>query len=63
MAEIVNLNQYRKRKEREAKESKSAGNRARHGRTKGTRHTDQLDRKRDADELDGKKLEKDDEEA
>lgn len=61
MADIVNLNQYRKRKEKEAKDAKAAGNRAKHGRPKSARRSDKAEQARKADALEDKKLDTKDE--
>ena len=61
MAEIVNLNRYRKSKVRGAASQQAADNRVKFGRRKGERLDDDLARKRAERELDGKKLEKPDE--
>lgn len=63
MAEIVDLEGYRRRKERQARKDRAPENRARHGRSKLDRAADELAREREKTELDGKKLETDDEKA
>ncbi len=62
MAEIVNLNRYRKTKKRAAKKAAAPRNRIAKGRTKARRAGDTAARRRNEAELDGKKLEKRDEE-
>ena len=61
-ADIVNLRQVRKAKQRAAKESQAATNRARFGRSKSERLRDEAEQARTARELAGKRLEKPDEE-
>ena len=56
MASVVNLNRFRKDKERAAKAQRAAENRALHGRSKKERRTDDDERRRVEQELDGKKL-------
>ena len=58
MADIVNLNHYRKQKERETKKVKAAENRKKHGRTKWRQGADRLSREHEDEALDAKKLEK-----
>ena len=54
---VVNLNRFRKKKQR-AEEAKQAEiNRIRHGRTKGEKEREHADRERAARLLDGKRLE------
>jgi hypothetical protein len=63
---IVDLDRYRRRKQRKDRKDrkdKAPENRARHGRSKPDRAADDLARERDEAELDGKKLETDDDEA
>ena len=62
MAEIVNLNQYRKKKKHAAKKAAAPRNRIAKGRTKSARTGDTAARERGDAELDGKKLEKREEE-
>ncbi len=62
MAEIVNLNRYRKNKKRAARKVAAPRNRLAKGRTKGARAGDAAARQRRQAELDGKKFEKRDEE-
>lgn len=52
-ADIVNLNQFRKRRERSDKERRSAANRAKFGRTKGDKLTDLKDAERHENGLSG----------
>lgn len=56
MAEIVNLRQARKRKERAAKERQAAGNRAKFGRTREEKRREALEADRDRRHLDQAKL-------
>ena len=56
MASVVNLNRFRKRKERAAAAGKAAENRALHGRNKKERRVAGDERRRAARDLDGKKL-------
>ena len=58
-AEIINLRQYRKRKTRRTEEAQAAENRVRHGRDKATRRDEDKTRDRAEQDLDGKKLEPD----
>ncbi len=44
MADVVNLNQFRKRKAREAKEREAEANRRKHGRTKAEKVAEQAER-------------------
>lgn len=62
MAEIVNLNQYRKKKKRAARKAAAPRNRIAKGRSKARRAGDTATRERSDAELDGKKLKKRDEE-
>jgi hypothetical protein len=57
MAEIVNLNQYRKKKAQAEKKAKAARNRVKEGRSKSARTADQLARERGEKALDGTKVE------
>ncbi|MFN4088601.1 MAG: DUF4169 family protein [Alphaproteobacteria bacterium] len=57
MTDLVNLNRFRKQRERDEKARRAAENRAKHGRTKAERGREVEDaRRRDAD-LDGKLIE------
>lgn len=56
MAEIVNLNQYRKRRDRRAAAKTAAENRVRFGRGKAERKKDRQESDRTARELDDKRL-------
>ena len=56
MASVVNLNRFRKDKERAAKEQHAAENRILHGRSKKDRRAGDDERRRAERELDGKKL-------
>ena len=57
MAEIVNLNRYRKAREKERAQAEAEENRARHGRTKADKLRDGREHDRDARSLDGARLE------
>jgi len=59
MAEIVNLNRFRKGRKRDEAAEHAAANRARFGRTKAERKEADSDRRRAADELDNKRLDPD----
>ena len=48
MAEIINLNKHRKAKTRDARESRSAANRIKYGRTKAEKATDRRAEERSA---------------
>jgi hypothetical protein len=54
---VVNLNRFRKKKERAEKAKQADINRIRHGRTKGEKQREHADRERAARMLDGKRLE------
>jgi hypothetical protein len=56
MAEIVNLNRYRKQRDRKEKAKDAAENRVRHGRRKLERDRDHREQERAAKELDDKRL-------
>jgi uncharacterized protein DUF4169 len=56
MAEIVNLNQYRKRRGKREAEKTAAENRARHGRSKAERRKERLEGDKAAKDLDNKRL-------
>jgi hypothetical protein len=53
---IVNLNQYRKRRQRSETERRAAANRVSFGRTKAERSKDLSESKRATKELEGKRL-------
>jgi len=55
-AEIVNLRQYRKEKQRQERERTAEQNRVRFGRDKARRREDAADRKRSEQDLDGKHI-------
>ncbi|MAY67003.1 MAG: hypothetical protein CMM77_07740 [Rhodospirillaceae bacterium] len=55
-AEIVNLRQYRKEKQRQDRARTAEQNRARFGRGKAQRREDEMDRKRSEQDLDGKQF-------
>ena len=61
MADIVNLNDRRKRKAREQKESDAAAKRLLFGRTKGEKERETRQKDAEIRKLDGAKREKDDE--
>ena len=56
MGDIVNLNQFRKRRERELKEERAAGNRMKSGQKKTDRKALSHKTERSRRELDGKRL-------
>ena len=60
MAEIVNLNKHRKAKSRDARESQSAANRIKYGRTKAQKANDRQTEARSERLQDGRELEKKD---
>jgi hypothetical protein len=62
MAEIVNLRQARKARDRKRAELQAAENRAKFGRTKAEKTKQKLDDARDASRLDGARREIDDNE-
>lgn len=53
MADIVNLNRYRKAREKERAKNEAAENRIRHGRTKEEKRHDADEREREIRSLDG----------
>lgn len=55
-ADIINLNQYRKAKQKDEKRDKAAGNRAKFGRTKADKQAEAKDRETSERLLAGKKL-------
>jgi hypothetical protein len=57
MADIVNLNQYRKRRDRHAVNKRAAENRVRHGRTKIERERGKQETEKNRKDLDDKRLE------
>jgi Domain of unknown function (DUF4169) len=57
MADIVNLNQYRKKRDRRAAEQRAAANRSRFGLGKGERTKAQHEAEKLKKELDDKRLE------
>lgn len=59
MGEVVNLNQFRKKRRRADKEKKAAENRAHFGRTRARRQLDQAELVASGRDLDGKKIERD----
>ena len=56
MASVVNLNRFRKDKQRADDRQRAAANRALHGRSKKERRAEDDDRRRAQRELDGKRL-------
>lgn len=56
MADIINLNKYRKTRTRAAEATKAAENRVRHGRTKAAKTLEATDAARSGRDLDGKRL-------
>ncbi len=56
MAEIVNLRRARKGKARAEKEARAADNRVRFGRTKAEKRESEIESRRVAQKLDGKKI-------
>ncbi len=55
-SKVVNLNKFRKKKQREEKEKQAEINRIRHGRTKAEKSREHADRERAARLLEGKRL-------
>lgn len=62
MADIVNLNDRRKRKAREQKEADAAAKRLMFGRTKGEKQRDAKEKETNVRKLDGARRERDDDE-
>lgn len=60
MAEIVSLNKYRKARERAKAASEASENRVRHGRTKAEKKRDAAERDVQAEQHDGKRLDRND---
>lgn len=56
MADIVNLNQYRKRRDRLEAEKTAAENRVRHGRSKADRLKERRENDKAAKDIDDKRL-------
>lgn len=56
MAEIVNLNRYRKKRDKETGLKEAAENRVRYGRSKGERRKDRHEATKAAQDLDDKRL-------
>ncbi len=56
MAEIINLNKYRKEKKKADKKRQADENRLAHGRTKSEKKTTEKKKKKSEERLDGKKL-------
>jgi hypothetical protein len=61
MGEIINLNKHRKAKARDARESQSAANRIKYGRTKAEKEDDRRAKERRDSVFDGRKLDSDSE--
>jgi len=61
MADIVNLNDRRKRKARQERETEAAAKRLMFGRTKGEKQRDDIKKSADIRKLDGARRDKDDE--
>ena len=59
---VVNLNRFRKKKQREDKAKQADINRIRHGRTQAEKDRERLERERAARAIEGKRLEPDREE-
>lgn len=57
MSKVVNLNKFRKRKAKLAKEQRAATNRRLHGRTKAEREREQLQKSKLARQVEGSRLE------
>ncbi len=58
MAEIINLNHFRKAKSKAEKDTQAAHNRARHGRRRGDRERQEADEHRRRRDLDGRRFER-----
>lgn len=58
MAEIINLNKFRKQRKQRQKTASASQNRASHGQTKAEKHTLLLENKRAKKTLEDKRLEK-----
>jgi hypothetical protein len=56
MGDVVNLNRFRKAKEKAVREAQAAANRTRYGRTKDQRAREKEEAARTAKELDSKKI-------
>jgi hypothetical protein len=54
---VVNLNRFRKKKQRDEKAKQAEINRIRHGRTQAEKDRERLERERAARAIDGKRLE------
>jgi len=61
MAEIINLNRARKAKLRAEQDATAAANRRAFGRTKAERQAEDAERKRRADSLEGKRIDREEE--
>jgi hypothetical protein len=59
MAEIINLNKHRKAKARDARESRSAANRIKYGRTKAEKENDRRAEERETQRHQDRRLEGD----
>lgn len=60
MGDVVNLNRYRKKKARQEKERRAETNRRLHGRTKAERASEEAQKKRIEEKLDGAYLVRED---
>jgi hypothetical protein len=60
---VVNLNRFRKKKQREARAKQAETNRIRHGRTQAEKDRERAERERAERAIDGKRLQRDPEEA
>lgn len=60
MGEVVNLNQYRKQRERLEREKEASANRVKFGRAKGEVWKSRHERDRNQAKLDGKRVERSD---
>lgn len=60
MAEIINLNQFRKARQKRQRQEQAALNRVRHGRPKTTVDQDKAERDGQRRNVDGKQLDRDD---
>ena len=56
MANVVNLNRYRKKRARDDRQKTAEANRTKHGRTKEERQKKQLEREREDADLTSKRL-------
>ena len=56
MGDIINLNQYRKRRERDEKAKKARGNRAKYGRTRADQASQRHEAEKTGEDLERKRL-------